>query len=134
MRTIYICLFLFSLSARSQTPNCNKTKNGNFYFYPTKSTKSFLIIRDGTSQQEIDLNTKDTSFWKVNWPEDCVLTTQFLKTTKTIPEDQANFLKSHVTVIEIQKVTNKYYTFLGSIDVNGTKMGQTQDTIWFRQK
>jgi hypothetical protein len=57
-----------------------------------------------------------------------------LRTTKAIPADQSIFLKSHTTIIEIQKVTDKYYTFLGSIDVNDAKMGQTQDTIWFKPK
>ncbi len=134
LESIIVFLFMLSLPAAAQTAKCDKIHNGSFYFYSAKPSSGFLIVRQGSSQEEIDLNTKDTSFWKAQWQESCVLHMQFLRTTKAIPEDQSIFLKSHTTVIEIQKVTDKYYIFWGSVDVNGTKMGQTQDTVWFKPK
>ena len=134
MAFVILLAFAFFLPAKSQTITCDKLHNGIFYYYVPHSNKVFKIIRHNSEQNEIDLETSDTSSWKVSWKESCSVNLLLSKTTKAYPEDQLNFMKSHTLTIKILIVTNKFYTFFGSIDVDGKKMGQLQDTMWFKPK
>ena len=108
---VTLLVFTFFFPAKSQTNTCDKLHNGTFYYYVPNSNKVFKIIRHNSEQNEIDLETKDTSFWKVSWKESCSMNMLLSKTTKAYPEDQLNFMKAHALTINILIVTDKYYTF-----------------------
>ena len=111
---------------------CKKVKTGNFYFYPAKSSNTFLISRNDSLQKEINLQTMDTSFWKLEWKTPCSFTLTFLKKTGKVSEEERTFLKSNRTVIEILEITKDYYVFKGWLD-NVTAPSIT-DTLWMKKK
>lgn len=103
------------LLAQSKDFNRQKIKVGTFYFYPLKSEDRFKIIRKGLIQMEINTKTSDTSFWKINWINDCVFNLRFVRSTKSIPEAQKSFLNSHFTIVQVLGVTKDYYVFKGGL-------------------
>lgn len=112
--------------------DCKKVKTGNFYFYPPKSQKGFLIIRDNTTQEEINLQTGDTSFWRIKWQSPCAFTLSFLGKSQPASNEEIAFYNSHKTVVEILNVTKEYYTFKGRLDNAATS--NVTDTLWFNKR
>lgn len=121
------------LLAQSKDFNCQKIKVGTFYFYPLKSDDRFKIIRKGLIQMEINTKTSDTSFWKINWINDCVLNLRFVRSTKPIPDAQKSFLNSHFTIVQVLGVTKAYYVFKGGLD-SISRINSTMDTVWLKPR
>ncbi len=130
---IGLLIHFYTLFGQSQIQRCNSVMTGTFYFYPPQSTDQFLIIRNDSVQKEINMITLDTSFWEIISRHDCVFKLKFLKTTKRITNEQANFLKSHPTIIEVTWLTTDYYLFSATMDSIPIKEN-IQDTIWRRSK
>jgi len=112
---------------------CNKVKNGTFYFYPVSSKREFIIVRRNLVQEEINLKTNDTTFWKVNWENNCVFVLTFIRKTQPISDIEKSFYNSHITVFKVLKVTEDYYAFKGGLDSVHNARALT-DTPWFKAK
>jgi hypothetical protein len=117
------------LAQSSKVVDCGKIREGTFYFYPLKSEEKFTIIRKGSVQMEINAKTSDTSFWKTNWINDCVLNLKFIRSTKPMSDAQKSFLNAHVTVVQVLEVEKGYYAFKGGLDSIGA-MNSSTDTLW----
>lgn len=129
--TTFLLTFLLPLFTLGQSKvcNCNGIKTGTFYLYPLNSQKSFIIIRDKSIQKEINIEAKDTSFWKVNWQSNCILNLKFIRKNQPL-SDEDKFFYSHNIVVKVLNVTKDYYTFKGGLDsVNNTSA--LTDTLWF---
>ena len=113
--------------------NCNSIKKGKFYFYPSNSQKQFLIIRNYSIQKEINLQTNDTSFWKVSWQSPCMFTLTFLQRSQPISSEELLFFNSHKTVVKVLKITKDYYIFKGGLDAI-TNSSAVADTLWLKRK
>jgi hypothetical protein len=109
--------------------DCSRVKNGNFYFYPVNTQKGFRVDRKGAVQSEINLETRDTSFWKVNWENDCAFDLKFIRKSQAISDDEKSFYSAHVTVFKILSVTKDYYVFKAGLDSITDKSVLT-DTLW----
>ena len=108
-------------------------KVGAFYFYPKDSKDPFYILRNDSVQEEINLSTKDTLFWRIRWQGDSVLHLQYLSGTKKLSDDERSFYNAHAIVTRINSVTSNYYTFSGGLD-SVTGLGNTKDTLWFKPR
>lgn len=108
---------------------CDKIKEGFFYFYPAKTQQAFAVVREGAIQKEINLKTNDTSFWKVNWENDCVFNVKFIRKSHPISDDEKSFYNSHITVFKILKITKNYYLFKGALD-SISNANVLTDTMW----
>jgi hypothetical protein len=136
MRFINFLIILYLspnlLLAQSKTLNCDYIKKGTFYFYPSKSQEKFVIMRDGSIQMEINLRTSDTSFWKVNWKDYCILNLKFDHSSQTMSNAQKSFFNSHVTVVNVLGVEKDYYIFNAGLDSINRNI--TVDTLWMKEK
>lgn len=127
------CLFLFSFTVFAQSKeNCKKIKTGTFYFYPAESKQQYMIVRDRFLQKEINLKTNDTSFWKVNWQNDCTFSLKFIKITLPLSEFENSFFHSHNTVIKILAIYQDFYVFKQGLDSLNSK--SVTDTLWFKPR
>jgi hypothetical protein len=108
---------------------CNKIKEGTFYFYPANAQKAFAVVREGAIQKEINLNTNDTSFWKVNWENDCVFSVKFIRKSHPMSDDEKSFYNSHITVFKILTITKEYYVFKAGLD-SISNANILTDTMW----
>ncbi|WP_205514636.1 hypothetical protein [Longitalea arenae] len=124
---------LFVCGQPARVNDCKKAKYGTFYFYPPKTNEEFVIIRDKGLQREIDLKTKDTTFWQLKWKNDCQFSLKFIRKSGPISDDEKAFYNAHVSVVQIEKVSKHYYVFKGGLDdlENGNFLS---DTIWFKPR
>jgi len=123
----------FCLLLKPYDDTCNKVRNGIFYFYAKNTNEKFKLIRSDTLQQEINLSKGDTSFWKINWLDNCAFSIKFLNTTKVMPQDEKVFRNSHIIVSRILKVSSEYYTYVAGLDSLNSKYTST-DTVWISLK
>jgi len=127
-------LFLFSFFGHAQLkkPNCKKVKTGTFYFYPAESKRQYVIVRDSSVQKEIDLKTNETTFFQVNWQNDCTFSTSFIKTTRILSERENFLLHFHNITIKILATNQDFYICKLAIDSLGSD--PVIDTLWFKSK
>lgn len=130
---VFAVLFPFVLLGQSNKVDCQKVKEGTFYFYPSNTKLKYVIIRGDSIQEEIDYKTADTTFWKVYWQNDCTLKLGFIRKTQPISDGERYFYNSHITVIKIMDVTKDYYTFKGGLDSIST-LKSISDTLWFNAR
>jgi hypothetical protein len=124
-------LSMFGQSVKSD--DCNKIKYGTFYFYPANAQNGFAVIRKKSLQEEINLKTSDTSFWKINWTNACEFNLRFIRKSHPISDEEKDFYNAHVTVVKITKITRGYYVFKGGLDSINSKSAMT-DTLWFKAR
>lgn len=113
--------------------SCKDLKNGQFHFYGKQSEAHFLIIRQDSLQKEVNLATKDTSFWKVFWIDECTYAANYLSGGGIKSEEEKNFLRSHTAIIQIQQATTGYYIIKSALDSLPSKLNVV-DTVWMRAK
>jgi len=111
--------------------NCTAIKNGRFYFYPSRSDRSYMILRKDSLQTEIDVKTGGTSFWRVRWIDSCTYTTRFLYASS--PEVTNLFSNNHIVIVQILRARKDYYVFTGRLDSISSPNSLT-DTIWLHKK
>lgn len=91
-------------------PDCKAIQNGTFYFYPEDQKKGYKLIREDTLQMEIELKTRDTSFWKIQWIDDCTCSSKFISMTKKkVDKNFLEYLNNHIAFMEVLEVEDKFY-------------------------
>jgi len=119
----------YGFSTRNlNSADCDTVKTGEFYFYPSNSKDSYHIIRKKNEQIEINLRSKDTSFWQLTWLAKCTASLKFKKGTN-VPPTLLEFMQNHTTVIEIKEITPKYYVFTANLDSLNSPFAKS-DTVW----
>lgn len=128
------CLFLSSFFVFAQVTklNCKKVKIGTFYFYPAESKQPYMIVRDRSFQKEINLKTNETSFFQVNWQNDCMFNMRLIKTTRALSAFENSLFRSHTTTIKILVINQDFYICKLGIDSLNSK--PVIDTLWFKPK
>jgi hypothetical protein len=129
--TAFAC-FSFLLG-HSQSDPCSKIRKGTFYFYPANSQQQYVIIRDDSTQQQINLKKKDTTFWKISWQKNCVFYLSFLRSSRPVTEKEKRFYRAHKVYNKVKQVADDHYTFTVSLDSPGSKTTM-EDSIWFKPK
>jgi len=123
---LYVFLFIlvsFSCLSKREVQNCNEIKKGDFYFYPRTSSVKYSIIRNGEFQKEVILGTKDTTYWKMNWIDDCSYTLDYVSGGPEIFKEYPHYK----TYIRILDVALNYYIM--NVTLEKQSMSET-DTIW----
>jgi hypothetical protein len=134
---IYIILFSLPIMLLGQprVSDCAKIKTGTFYFYPHKSDKGYVIIRDNMLQEEVNMKSSDTSFWKIRWLSGCEFDLEFLRRTQPMLDSEKRFYNQHITVVKIVNIADSYYTFKAGLDsITNNNNNNLVDTIWFKAR
>lgn len=117
-----------------QPPDCKTIQNGTFYFYPPDQKDGFKLIRNDSLQVEVELKTNDTSFWKIQWINECVCTSKFISTTKKkVPKEFLDMVNNHIMFMEVMEVTDKYYRMRVRVD-SLSNSEYYEDKIWLQPK
>ena len=118
----------FFLAAILPQRDCQNVRNGKYYFQPRNSSKKFLVIRTDSIQKEVEVNSHDTSYWKINWITDCSFTLEFGNSTKNLTIQEKSFYASRKVVVKIVTVTKDYYSF--KVDFDSISSRSLSDTLW----
>jgi hypothetical protein len=137
-RCLVILLLGFALvciifSCKSGQLSCKNFRTGEFYFYSKTSGIGYKIIRDSTTQQEVVLHSNDTSFWRIQWIDDCKFIARWVSETEDVPEDLKKHYLTHITCIEILETNNDYYINRASLDSFNSSINKI-DTVWLNPK
>ena len=134
-----ICLYVISaiglsffLAAIMPQHKCQDVRNGNYYFQPRNSSKKFLVIRTDSIQKEVEFNSYDTTYWKINWITECSFTLEFANSTKNITIQEKSFYASRRVVVNVITVTKDYYSF--KVDFDSISSRTLTDTLWMMKE
>lgn len=101
-----------------QPAGCNNFKNGMFKLTDKKVGTS-LIIRNGNSQIEININSRDTAFFEINWIDDCTYTL----TPSQVTFKKYNYLPANAKMlVRILQTTDTSYVQTTSSNFYKTKV------------
>ena len=136
-RTLKLALLIFfvtgSIPPESSKLDCSKVKNGEFFFYPEGGKFEFKLVRKDSLQLEIDLNSMDTSFWKIQWVDNCTSTSEFISSTKQMEQGLLYFLSNHKAYQQIEEIRSDYYIIKMTLD-SIVSSDYMRDTVWFKPK
>ncbi len=113
--------------------DCSRVRNGHFYFYGKATGISYQIIRKDSLQMEINSKSKDTSFWKIDWIDDCSYKAKYLHGGGDDLTEMKDFLLQHNTCIRINQVGSEFYVFKVSLDSFNSRQFAI-DTAWMKTK
>lgn len=125
------CIAPCIVSGQEKPMACADLKTGFYHSYPAKTNEHYLYFRDSLYQTEIETVTGDTTMWKITWLDDCSYSLKFIsgKRDKAMLE----FLKNHVVVVRVNKVTENYFTFSGYLDKISDQV-ILADTMWLTER
>jgi len=125
------CVVAQLANAQNKPMTCADLKSGFYHSYPALTNEHYLYIRDSLYQTEIETVKGDTTLWKISWLDECSYSLKFVsgKRDKAMLE----FLKNHVVVVKVNKVTENYFTFSGYLDKISENM-VLADTMWLTEK
>lgn len=133
IQLILICLFSCVFIYCTIPKRCSDVKYGHFYFYGKSTGNSYQIIREDSLQLEVNANTNDTSFWKINWIDECSYKLKYLHGGGSNFSQMKDFLIKHTTCIQIREVKPEFYVFKVSLDSFNSNMSLV-DTAWMKAK
>jgi hypothetical protein len=122
-----LLMLLFSCNERDA--NCSPIKGGIFFSKPRGSDTWYKTIRHDSLQQEINLNTGDTSLWKVTWLSDCKYSVQYISGIHMESKEMDQFYRAATFVATVTSVTPDCYVF--SAEATASKQHIVySDTAW----
>ena len=127
---VICCAFM---QTRLKKYDCQDVKNGQFYYYSKTSGINYVIIRKDTLQREINTSSGDTSYWRIKWLSNCIYSAKYISGGGINSQSYLEFLSKHKTIVEIQTVSENYYTVLLRLD-SITYKPAMNDTIWLKKK
>lgn len=138
VRRIFTLLIAFSITTILTSfiipkLDCTQLKKGVFHSYSKTTGAHIIITRMNGVQQDINTNTNDTIYWKIDWLSDCRFAATYLtgSALKT-PEEKALYQSSFL-FYEVKEVADNYYVGTTTIKApNGNSM--STDTTWFTAK
>jgi hypothetical protein len=138
MRKVLPFVFALSVAAlvfvdcSSSSDTRRNLKSGTFHFY-TPEQVHFIILKQDTLDAEVNTQTGDTSYWRVQWLNDSTYNSMFVR--KTIPDTglRQQFNLESKTQIRIKAIEPTYYLFESHSTYKDTKFTYA-DTVWFNPK
>lgn len=132
-----LLLFMAAMSvitacSEKKTFDCSHLKNGVFVFHPRGDKDGYIISREGGFQKEVVEGNTDTSFFKIDWKDDCSYKLSYLRGGDH-PEELKEMMLKETVITNILGVSKDYY--LINVNVNGSLLEETviPDTIWLRK-
>lgn len=135
---IFLTLFMLTFNitegyTQVDKERCKEIQNGIFYFYPQNSKDRLIEIREGDYLKERNLDTGDTTLWKIKWDSECIYRLTFISSSLALDKAIKKVTKKYDFVYKITSITDQYYTFTGYLD-NIKSNPIQQDTIWMSEK
>jgi hypothetical protein len=109
--------------------DCSNFKNGKFKFHSHIANKNIVIERKDSLQNEIELESGDTTLERVIWKSPCQYDLLEISTTKLIPNKADTFLKVNPIHANIIGISKNYYITLSTLNAGSRKYTLT-DTIY----
>ncbi len=130
MKRLIYCICVIGFGFYSYGQDCSSIKHGTFYSYPRNSyvTYEVIVTRQDTIESVINKLSGDTSIWKLDITNNCVINKKFISNTKGVNEFQSKYFYSDIYREETLKITSEYYTCRGFWVKNPRT--QYTDTVW----
>lgn len=126
---IFFISFYVLDSLKPNSTDCEKIRDGLFYYYGKDKNTKILINRMGSIQNEIDFKTGDTSVWKVAWTDSCTMNLKFIRSSKKLSQEELSLYNLHYLNVQIIAATDNYYVFKLGIDTFKLRNSPV-DTAW----
>jgi hypothetical protein len=134
MRNLFSFLVVFSLilvlffSFMATPPDCNALKTGRFHSY-TKKGDHIQITRIDGIQQDVNTQTKDTTYWKIEWLGNCRFAASYLSGAGPKNEAEKRLYENTILYFDIKEIADDYY--IGTTTVKASNgMSVFTDTTW----
>ncbi len=115
-----------------QTPICRDLRKGRFHVY-NANREHIVINRNDSVQQEINLSTKDTIYWRLKWKTECSFDVQYVGSSKKNAAIDA--IRQDVGInYEILTITNQYYIGRTTMVSMGRSDSRFTDTTWLKER
>jgi hypothetical protein len=114
-------------------PECGSVKNGRFHFYQNNGQYHSIVIRKDSLQTEVNLNTGDSTFWRIAWVSDCQFTCSYISGSKIKSKEELDFYKKSTLIINILKTSKEYYTY-NAFFTSENNSRSLSDTMWLKAK
>jgi hypothetical protein len=114
INVLWILTLLFGTNAQfsGDELKCREFRTGRFMLNDKKIDRKYVIERNDTLQIETELNTGDTSKYKVTWVSDCEYQLNILEGR----EELMNFYRGRTLTIRILETYKNGYKFEGQLE------------------
>lgn len=116
----------------NNVPDCTQLRKGIFHSY-TKQGIHIIVKRLDGIQQDINTKTKDTTYWKIDWLNNCRFAATYLSGSGPKTEEEKKLYQSTILFYEVKEIADNYY--IGTTTVKATNGSSTfTDTTWLVEK
>ena len=129
--TIIISLFISCSMNAQSVASCGSFRTGLFYHYSSNGISAY--IREGSIQKEVNLQTGDTSVWRVEWKNNCHYTLTYLYGQGAFAEIMKAVKTKTAVDVEIVESTADYYVNKTAKNIK-THSAATGDTLWLNEQ
>ena len=105
---LFFSLILFAAAAFSQTPDCNKFREGKFRIADSRAGIVTIADRNSMYQTETSEILKATVRFKISWQDNCSYTLKLDKVIRN--ENKINFPSNLEIKVKIIQTTESGYT------------------------
>ena len=139
MRTFEILLIslgamslLLAYTSLNNYQTCKKYRVGTFYYHfqTDESIRHFRVVRNNTTQTEINEDNGNITKLKLHWIDDCTYEMRFLEGTEVLLKDLLDVKKKMILKTTIISSTDEYYIFKSTSNFSTHEL---IDTIWLRK-
>lgn len=128
---VVLCAFMM-ISFYPGIPDCSSLKVGRFHSYNKKGDHIQITRIDGI-QQDINTHTKDTTYWKIDWLNNCRFAASYISGAGPKNDDEKRLYLNTVLYFDVKEIADDYYTGTTTIKApNGTSV--FTDTTWLVER
>lgn len=114
-------------------PNCTQLKKGTFHSYSKRTGAHIIINRIDGIQQDVNTQTNDTTYWKIDWLNNCRFAATYLTGSGPKTTEEKNFYQSTTLFFEVKEIADNYYIGTSTVKApNGTST--STDTTWLVER
>lgn len=123
-----LCMIVCLSSFMKSAPDCNALKTGRFHSY-TKKGDHVQITRIDGIQQDVNTNTKDTTYWKIDWLGNCRFAASYLSGAGPKNDTEKRLYENTILYFDIKEIADDYYVGITTVKApNGNSV--FTDTTW----
>ena len=127
-----IAILFMASSFYVAVPDCNTLRVGQFHSY-TKKGDHIQITRIDGIQQDVNMRTKDTTYWKIDWLGNCRFAAAYLSGAGPKTETEKRLYENTILYFDIKEIADDYYVGTTTVKApNGNSV--FTDTTWLIQK
>lgn len=127
-----IAILLVASAFYVADPDCTTLRVGQFHSY-TKKGDHIQITRIDGIQQDVNMSTKDTTYWKIDWLGKCRFAAVYLSGAGPKTETEKRLYENTILYFDIKEIADDYYVGTTTVKApNGNSV--FTDTTWLIQK